>query len=102
MNKIRKGDEIIVISGKDKGKHGAVLTISGNYVMVEGINCVKKHCKPNPIKNATGGIVSKLMPLHISNVSLSDSNGRATRVGTKVKNGKKVRFLKTTSAILSA
>ncbi|UDG82737.1 50S ribosomal protein L24 [Candidatus Vallotia lariciata] len=102
MNKIRKGDKIIVIAGKDKSKHGTVLVISGDYVTVEGINLVKKHLKPNSIKNATGGIERKLMPLHVSNIALADANGRATRVGIKVKDGQKVRFLKTTGAMLSA
>lgn len=102
MNKIRKGDEIIVIAGKDKGKRGTVLAVAGDRVTVEGINLVKKHVKPNPMKGTTGGVESKAMPLHISNVALVDTNGRASRVGIKVEDGKKVRFLKTTGAVLSA
>ena len=102
MNKIRKGDEVIVIAGKDKGKRGNVLAIDGDTVTIEGLNLVKKHVKPNPMKGTTGGVESKSMPLHISNVSLVDANGKASRVGIKVEEGKKVRFLKTTGATLSA
>jgi large subunit ribosomal protein L24 len=102
MNKIRKGDEVIVIAGKDKGKRGNVLVVDGDRVTVEGLNLVKKHVKPNPMKGTTGGVESKSMPLHISNVSLVDANGKPSRVGIKVEEGKKVRFLKTTGANLSA
>ena len=102
MNKIRKGDEVIVNAGKDKGKRGNVLVVDGDRVTVEGLNLVKKHVKPNPMKGTTGGVESKSMPLHISNVSLVDANGKPSRVGIKVEEGKKVRFLKTTSATLSA
>ena len=102
MNKIRKGDEVIVIAGKDKGKRGNVLVVDGDRLTVEGLNLVKKHVKPNPMKGTTGGVESKSMPLHISNVSLVDANGKPSRVGIKVEEGKKVRFLKTTGANLSA
>ncbi|RKP45682.1 50S ribosomal protein L24 [Pararobbsia silviterrae] len=102
MNKIRKGDEVVVIAGKDKGKRGNVLVVDGERVTVEGLNLVKKHVKPNPMKGTTGGVESKSMPLHISNVSLVDANGKPSRVGIKVEEGKKVRFLKTTGATLGA
>ncbi len=102
MKKIRTGDEVIVTAGKDKGKRGNVLALDGEYVTVEGLNLAKKHVKPNPMKGTTGGVESKSMPLHISNVSLVDANGKASRVGIKVEEGKKVRFLKTTGATLSA
>lgn len=102
MNKIRKGDEVIVITGKDKGKRGTVLVVDGERLTVEGINLVKKHVKPNPMKGSTGGVESKTMPLHISNVALVDANGKASRVGIRVEEGKKIRFLKTTNAVLSA
>ena len=102
MKKIRTGDEVIVTTGKDKGKRGNVLVIDGEYVTVEGLNLVKKHVKPNPMKGTTGGVESKSMPLHISNVSLVDANGKPSRVGIKVEEGKKSRFLKTTGATLSA
>ncbi|EKS72312.1 MULTISPECIES: 50S ribosomal protein L24 [Caballeronia] len=102
MNKIRKGDEVIVTTGKDKGKRGTVLAVADDRVTVEGINLVKKHVKPNPMKGTTGGVEAKTMPLHISNVALVDANGKASRVGIKVEDGKKVRFLKSTGATLNA
>ena len=102
MKKIRTGDEVIVIAGKDKGKRGSVLVIDGEKVVVEGLNLVKKHVKPNPMKGTTGGVESKSMPLHTSNIALVDANGKASRVGIKVEDGKKVRFLKSTGAVLSA
>ena len=102
MNKIRKGDEVVVITGKDKGKRGTVLAVAEDRVTVEGINLVKKHVKPNPMKGTTGGVEAKTMPLHISNVALVDANGKASRVGIKVEDGKKVRFLKSTGATLNA
>ncbi|GAB5098881.1 50S ribosomal protein L24 [Caballeronia sp. LP006] len=102
MNKIRKGDEVIVTTGKDKGKRGTVLVVAEEHVTVEGINLVKKHVKPNPMKGTTGGVEAKTMPLHISNVALVDANGKASRVGIKVEDGKKVRFLKSTGATLNA
>lgn len=102
MNKIRKGDDVVVVAGKDKGKRGTVIGIDGDRVVVEGLNLVKKHVKPNPMKGTTGGVESKPMPLHISNVALADANGKPSRVGIKVEDGKKVRFLKTTGATLAA
>ncbi|WP_322106924.1 50S ribosomal protein L24 [Paraburkholderia sp. J41] len=102
MNKIRKGDEVIVITGKDKGKRGVVIAIGEERVTVEGINIAKKHVKPNPMKGTTGGVEAKAMPLAISNVALVDANGKPSRVGIKVEGDKKVRFLKTTGAVLSA
>ena len=101
MNKIRKGDEVVVITGKDKGKRGVVLAIGEDRVTVEGLNIVKKHVKPNPMKGTTGGVEAKAMPLHISNVALVDANGKPSRVGIKVEGEKKVRFLKTTGAVLA-
>ena len=102
MAKIRKNDEVIVLTGKDKGKRGVVLAIGEERVTVEGINIAKKHVKPNPMKGTTGGVEAKAMPLAISNVALVDANGKPSRVGIKVEGDKKVRFLKTTGAVLSA
>jgi large subunit ribosomal protein L24 len=102
MKKVRKGDEVIVITGKDKGKRGTVLSVDGDHVLVEGLNLVKKHVKPNPMKGTTGGVEAKSMPLQLSNVALVDANGKASRVGIKVEDGKKLRFLKTTGATISA
>jgi large subunit ribosomal protein L24 len=97
MNKIRKGDEIIVIAGRDKGKRGkVVLRTDADRVVVEGINVVKKHTKPNPMKGEAGGIVPKNMPIHQSNVAIFNATtGKADRVGVKVlADGKKVRVYK--------
>ena len=86
MNKIRKGDEVIVIAGRDKGKRGkVVLRKDDDHVVVEGINIAKKHTKPNPMKGTTGGIVDKAMPIHQSNVAIfNPATGKADRVGVKV------------------
>jgi large subunit ribosomal protein L24 len=97
MNKIRKGDEVIVITGRDKGKRGkVVLRKDETHVVVEGINLVKKHTKPNPLKNTTGGIVEKSMPIHQSNVAIYNAvSGKADRVGIKqLADGKRVRVYK--------
>jgi large subunit ribosomal protein L24 len=97
MNKIRKGDEVIVIAGRDKGKRGkVVLRASEDRVVVEGINLVKKHTKPNPMKGINGGIVEKSMSIHQSNLAVYNATtGKADRVGVKVlADGKKVRVYK--------
>ena len=94
MNKIRKGDQIIVIAGRDKGKRGTITQRTDDaYVLVEGINMVKKHTKPNPLKGATGGIVQKSMPIHQSNIAIFNAvSGKADRVGIKLlADGKKMR-----------
>jgi large subunit ribosomal protein L24 len=97
MNKIRKGDEVIVLAGRDKGKRGKVsLRKDDSHVVVDGINMVKKHAKPNPMKGVTGGIVEKTMPIHLSNVAIFNSvTGKADRVGIKLlADGKRVRVFK--------
>jgi large subunit ribosomal protein L24 len=100
MNKLRSGDEIIVLAGRDKGKRGKVLSRKDEtHLVVEGINLVKKHTKPNPLKNTTGGIVEKAMPIHQSNVAIFNSaSGKADRVGFKVEGDKKVRIYKSSGA----
>lgn len=105
MNKIRKGDEVIVITGKDKGKRGTVSRrVDDEHVVVEGLNRAKKHVKPNPIKGVVGGIVDKDMPIHISNVALFNSvTGKADRVGFKsLEDGKKVRVFKSNGEVVDA
>ena len=97
MNKIRSGDEVIVIAGRDNGKRGkVVLRSSEDRVLVEGVNLVKKHAKPNPAKGETGGIIEKTMPIHQSNVAIfNGATGKADRVGIKrLADGKKVRVFK--------
>jgi large subunit ribosomal protein L24 len=105
MNKIRKGDEIIVITGRDKGKRGTVaLRKDDSHLLVEGINVVKKHTKPNPLKNTTGGIVDKSMPIHQSNVAIFNAaTGKADRVGIKIlADGKHVRVFKSSGSEIKA
>ena len=104
MNKIRKGDEVIVIAGRDKGKRGKVaLRKDETHVVVEGINLVKKHTKPNPLKGTTGGIVEKVMPIHQSNVAIFNAaTGKADRVGIKSTDGKRVRVFKSSGEEIKA
>jgi len=100
MNKIIKGDEVIVITGRDKGKRGKVsLRADDSHVVVDGINIVKKHAKPNPMKGTTGGIIEKAMPIHQSNVAIFNAaTGKADRVGIKqLADGKRVRVYKSSS-----
>ena len=97
MNKMRKGDQIIVLAGRDKGKRGTVtLRKDDSYILVDGINLVKKHAKPNPLKGTTGGIIEKAMPIHQSNVAIFNAaTGKADRVGIKLQaDGKRVRVFK--------
>ena len=96
MERIRKGDEVIVITGKDKGKRGVVLTLVGaSRVMVEGVNVVKKHTRPNPMKNVTGGIADKTMSIDRSNVMLFDpATGKGGRIQIKETDGRRVRVFK--------
>lgn len=96
MGKIRTNDEVIVLAGKDKGKRGTVAArIDADHVIVNGINVAKKATKPNPMAGTTGGIVDKLMPIHVSNVALFNAaSGKADRVGFKDVDGKKVRVFK--------
>ena len=97
MKKIRKGDNVIVIAGKDKGKRGVVLrTIEDDGVLVEGVNIVKRHTRPNPVKGQPGGILEKEMPIHVSNVALiNPTTQKADRVGFKtLDDGRKVRVFK--------
>jgi large subunit ribosomal protein L24 len=86
MNKIRKGDQVIVLTGRDKGKRGAVLQrVDEERILVEGVNLVKKHVKPNPMKGTTGGVVDKTMSIHQSNVAIFNAaTGKADRVGIKL------------------
>jgi large subunit ribosomal protein L24 len=97
MSKLRKGDDVVVLSGRDKGKRGTVLQIiENNRILVDNVNVIKKHVKPNPNRGETGGIIEKEAPIQISNVALFNPNtNKADRVGYKVlEDGRKVRVFK--------
>ena len=97
MSKIKKGDNVVVIAGRDKGKRGDVSSIvDAAHVIVNGINTVKKHTKPNPMKNQPGGIVTKEVPIHVSNVAIwNPVTQKADRIGFKsMQDGRKLRFFK--------
>ena len=105
MNKIKtkfkKGDNVLVVSGKDKGKSGSILSIFPikNKAIVKGINIVKKHQKPD--KKSSGGIIEKELPVHISNLSfISIKDGKKTKIGYKIENNKKIRFEKKTGEVI--
>lgn len=102
MDKIRKSDEVIVLTGKDKGKRGVVQRrVDAEHVVVDGINIAKKAVKPNPMTGATGGIVDKLMPIHVSNIALFNvATGKADRVGFKDVDGVKVRVFKSSGEVV--
>ena len=105
MNKIRKGDQVIVLAGRDKGKRGTVAQrIDADHVVVDGVNLVKKHVKPNPLKGTTGGVIDKTMPIHQSNVAIwNPATGKADRVGVKLlDDGKKVRVYKSSGEEIKA
>jgi len=102
MQRIKKGDEVIVTAGKDKGRRGNVMELLGDRVMVENINTVKKHVKPNPMAGVDGGIIEKEMSIHISNVMLfNPATNKGDRVGIKtLDGGKKVRFFKSNNEVV--
>lgn len=105
MQKIRKGDEVVVITGRDKGKRGTVTArVDDRFLLVDGINVVKKHTRPNPMKGTTGGIVDKTMPIDQSNVMLlNPSTGKGDRVGFKVlEDGRKVRVFRSNGEMVKA
>ena len=103
MNRLRKGDQVVVLSGRDKGRKGAIVRVlSADKVLVEGVNLVKKHQRANPQRNVQGGILEKEMPLHVSKVAIwNPGTSKATRVGVKtLADGKRVRFLKSNNEVL--
>ena len=105
MRKIKKGDDVVVTAGKDKGKRGTVLrVVDAEYLVVEGANRVKKHQRPNPMRGLTGGIIEKEMPLHISKVAIFNPQTRkADRVGFRtLEDGRKVRFFKSNGEVIDA
>ena len=105
MKKIRKGDQVIVLTGRDKGKRGTVIArVDDDHITVEGVNIVKKHVKPNPMKGTTGGVVDKTMPIHQSNVAIYNAaTGKPDRVGVKLlTDGKKVRVFRSSGDEIKA
>ncbi len=102
MKRIKKGDEVIVIAGKDKGRQGTVLSVTDDTILVEAVNMVKKHTKPNPMAGIDGGIIEKEMPMAISNVMLfNPMTNKGDRVGFKVlEDGRKVRYFKSNDEVV--
>ena len=104
MRKIKKNDDVIVIAGKDKGNRGNVLSVLGDYLLVSGINKVKKHQKPNPVKGMAGGIIEQESKIHISNVALYNAaEKKGDRVGIKtLEDGRRVRVFKSNGEVVDA
>jgi large subunit ribosomal protein L24 len=104
MRKLRKGDNVVVITGRDKGKRGEVTQVLATHVLVAGINQVKKHQRPNPMKGEQGGIVTKEMPIHVSNVAIwNPITKKADRIGLRtLDDGRKVRFYKSNGELIGA
>jgi large subunit ribosomal protein L24 len=105
MQKIRKGDDVVVVAGRDKGKRGTVTQrLDSEMLIIAGINRVKKHTKPNPMKGQQGGIVEKEMPIHLSNVALfNPATQKADRVGVKfLEDGRKVRIFRSNGELVEA
>ena len=104
MNRIKKGDQVVVTAGKDKGKRGDVVRVDGEKVVVSNVNIIKRHTKPNPQANVAGGIVEKEAPFHISNVMLlNPATGKGERIGFKVlENGHKVRVFRSSNEAVDA
>jgi large subunit ribosomal protein L24 len=103
MRKIKKGDNVVVIAGRDKGKRGEVTrTVGAEQLVVAGVNQVKRHTKPNPMKNQPGGIVTKEMPIHVSNVAIwNPVTQKPDRIGFRtLQDGRKVRFFKSNREVL--
>jgi large subunit ribosomal protein L24 len=104
MSKIKKGDNVVVLTGRDKGKRGDVTRVFDDHVLVAGVNQVKKHQRPNPMKGEQGGIVTKEMPIHVSNVAIwNPVTKKADRIGAKsLADGRKVRFFKSNGELINA
>jgi large subunit ribosomal protein L24 len=104
MSKIKKGDNVVVLTGRDKGKRGDVTRVLGEHVLVTGVNQVKKHQRPNPMKGEQGGIVTREAPLHVSNVAIwNPVTKKADRIGVRsLDDGRKVRFFKSNGELIGA
>ena len=104
MNRIKKGDQVIVTAGKDKGKKGDVVRVAGDKVVVSNINIIKRHTKPNPQANQPGGVIEREAPIHISNVRLfNPASGKGERIGVKVlEDGRKLRVFRSSGEAVDA
>ena len=104
MNRIKKGDHVVVTAGKDKGKRGDVVSVAGDKVIVSNVNLVKRHTKPNPQANQPGGVIEREAPIHVSNVMLfNPATGKGERIGTKVlEDGRKLRVFRSSGEALDA
>ena len=104
MNRIKKGDHVVVTTGKDKGKRGDVVSVHGDKVVVSNVNLIKRHTKPNPQANQPGGVVEREAPIHVSNVMLfNPDTGKGERIGTKVlEDGRKLRVFRSSGEALDA
>ena len=104
MNRIRKGDQVVVISGKDKGKRGDVVRVAGDKVVVSNVNVIKRHTKPNPQAGQAGGVIEREAPIHISNVMLfNPASGKGERIGFKVlEDGRKLRVFRSSGEAVDA
>ena len=104
MNRIRKGDQVIVITGSDKGKKGEVVRVAGDRVVVQNINIIKRHTKPNPQANQPGGVIEREAPIHVSNVMLfNPASGKGERIGTKVlEDGRRLRVFRSSGEAIDA
>ena len=104
MNRIKKGDHVVVTAGKDKGKRGDVVSVAGDKVIVSNVNLVKRHTKPNPQANQPGGVIEREAPIHVSNVMLfNPASGKGERIGTKVlEDGRKLRVFRSSGEALDA
>ena len=104
MNRIKKGDQVVVTAGKDKGKKGDVVRVAGDKVVVSNVNIIKRHTKPNPQAGQPGGVIEREAPIHISNVMLfNPASGKGERVGVKVlEDGRKLRVFRSSGEALDA
>jgi large subunit ribosomal protein L24 len=104
MNRIRKGDHVVVTAGKDKGKRGDVVSVAGDKVVVSNVNLVKRHTKPNPQASQPGGVIEREAPIHVSNVMLfNPATGKGERIGTKVlEDGRKLRVFRSSGEAIDA
>ena len=104
MNRIRKGDQVVVTAGKDKGKKGDVIRVAGDKIVVSNINIIKRHTKPNPQAGQPGGVIEREAPIHVSNVMLfNPASGKGDRVGIKVlEDGRKLRVFRSSGEAIDA